>query len=95
VGSTIPSADTRRSEAGRDQDRRCPAAEVGMKAAKSVNNILVVLSVMLKKAVEWGVIDQMPFSITLLPVPKGSTALYDFTEYERLVDAARSTRALS
>jgi hypothetical protein len=66
-----------------------------MKAAKSVNNILVVLSVMLKKAVEWGVIDQMPFSITLLPVPKGSTALYDFTEYERLVDAARSTRALS
>jgi hypothetical protein len=79
----------------RTEDVQRLKCQLGMKAAKSVNNILVVLSVMLKKAVEWGVIDQMPFSITLLPVPKGSTAFYDFTEYERLVDAARSTRALS
>ncbi len=35
----------------------------------------------------------MPCSITLLPVSKGSTAFYDFAEYERLVDAARALDA--
>jgi hypothetical protein len=35
------------------------------KAAKTVNNVLTVLSVLLKKAVEWGVIERMPCSITL------------------------------
>jgi integrase len=31
----------------------------------------------------------MPCSVKLLPVPKGSTAFYDFDEDERLVEAAR------
>ena len=31
----------------------------------------------------------MPCTVKLLPVPKGSTAFYDFDEYERLVEAAR------
>ena len=56
------------------------------KAAKTVNNILTVLNVLLKKAVEWDVIDRMPCAITLLPVPKTSMSFYDFDEYERLVD---------
>ena len=30
---------------------------------------------LLKKAVEWNVLDRMPCSITLLPVPKGSNIL--------------------
>jgi len=58
------------------------------KAAKTVNNILAVLSVLLKKAVEWDVIDRMPCAITLLPVPKTSMSFYDFDEYERLVSSA-------
>lgn len=62
---------------------------LGARAPKTVNNVLAVLSVLLKKAVEWSVIERMPCSIRLLPVPKTSTSFYDFDEYERLVDAAR------
>ncbi len=65
------------------------------KAPKTVNNILTVLNVMLKKAVEWDVIERMPCTIKLLPVPKRATRFYDFDEFERLVAAAKAldTRA--
>ena len=59
------------------------------KAPTTVNNVLAVLSVLLKKAVEWEVIEHMPCAIKLLPVPKGSATFYNFDEFERLVDAAR------
>src|SRR5215831_13846576 len=59
------------------------------KAAKTVNNILTVLNMLLKKAVEWNVIDRVPCSVKLLPVPKGSRSFHDVDEYERLVAAAR------
>jgi integrase len=59
------------------------------KSPKTVNNILAVLSVTLRKAVEWEVIDRMPCSIKLLPPSRGSTEFYDFNEFERLVEAAR------
>ena len=61
------------------------------KAPKTVNNILTVLNVMLKKAVEWDVLERMPCSIKLLPVSKWSTRFYDFDEFERLVAAAKVT----
>ena len=63
------------------------------KSPKTVNNVLAVLSVLLKKAVEWEVIEHMPCTVKLLPVGKGSTRFYDFDEYERLVEAARSLDA--
>ena len=63
------------------------------KAAKTVNNVLTVLSVLLKKAVEWGVIERMPCSIKLLSVPKPGATFYDFAAYERLVAAARAIDA--
>jgi integrase len=49
-----------------------------------------MLNVLLKKAVEWEVLDRMPCDIKLLPVPKSSMAFYDFDEYERLVAAAKA-----
>jgi integrase len=61
------------------------------KAPKTVNNILTVLNVMLKKAVEWDVIERLPCTIKILPVSKGSTQFYDFDEFERLVRAAKAT----
>lgn len=64
-------------------------ANLQAKSPKTVNNVLAVLSVLLKKAVEWEVIERMPCSVKLLLVPKGSTAFYDFDEYERLGEAAR------
>ena len=61
------------------------------KAVKTVNNVLTVLNVLLKTAVEWDVIEQMPCTIRLLPVPKTSAAFHDFDVFERLVDTARET----
>jgi len=61
------------------------------KAIKTVNNILTVLNTLLKKAVEWRVIDDMPCTIRLLKVPEGSLDFYDFEEYEQMVTAAAKT----
>lgn len=58
-------------------------------SAKTVNNILAVLNILLKKAVEWSVIAQMPCSIRLLPIPTPSATFYDFDEYEALLAAAK------
>jgi integrase len=60
------------------------------RAAKTVNNVLTVLNMLLKKAVEWDVIERVPCTIRLLPIPKPSAGFYDFDEYEALVTAARS-----
>jgi integrase len=60
------------------------------RAPKTVDNVLTVLNVMLKKAVEWDVIDRMPCAIRLLPIPRRSAAFYDFDEYERLIEAAKA-----
>jgi integrase len=51
--------------------------------------VLAVLSVLLKKAVEWTVIDRMPCTIKLLRATKGPAEFYDFEEYQRLAAAAR------
>jgi len=54
---------------------------------KTVNNVLTVLNVLLKKAVEWDVIERMPCVIRLLPIPKPSAGFHDFEDFERLVNA--------
>src|SRR5262249_16897539 len=62
-------------------------------APKTVNNVLTVLNVLLKKAVEWGELERMPCAVGLLPIPKSSAGFYDFDEYERLVEGARADDA--
>jgi len=57
---------------------------------KTVNNMLTVLSVALKTAVEWGVIERVPCSIKLLRAPKSVAAFHDFSDFEKLVEAAKS-----
>jgi integrase len=47
-----------------------------------------VLSVLLKKAVEWEVIDRMPCTIRLLRASNPSPRFHDFDQYERLVEVA-------
>jgi integrase len=80
-------------DAIKTEDVQLLKTRLSTKAAKTVNNVLTVLNVLLKKAVEWEVIERMPCSITLLPVPKTSMSFYDFEEYERLVTATRSDAA--
>jgi integrase len=58
-------------------------------APKTVNSVLTVVSVLLKKAVEWDVIEKVPCTIRLVRSPKPSMGFYDFDEYERLLEAAK------
>jgi integrase len=61
------------------------------KARKTVNNVLTVLNTVMKVAVEWNMLREVPCTIKLLPVAPGDADFHDFHEYERLVDASRST----
>ena len=55
------------------------------KAPKTVNNVLTVLNKMLKTAVEWDAIKQMPCTIKALPTMKPSMGFHSEPEYERLL----------
>jgi integrase len=59
------------------------------RAPKTVNNVLTVLSTLLKKAVEWGELERRPCAIKLLPNPKKTMGFHDFDQYERLLGVAR------
>jgi integrase len=60
------------------------------RSPKTVNNVLTTLSVVLKTAVDWGVIARMPCAVRLLRTPKSAATFHDFDEYERLVEAAQA-----
>ncbi len=89
----VPALGHKKIDAIKSEDVQHLKGRLSTKAAKTVNNILTVLNVLLKKAVDWDVIDRMPCAITLLPVPKTSMSFYDFDEYERLVVAASAIDA--
>ncbi len=60
------------------------------KAPKTVNNVLATLNTLLRVAVEWGVITEMPCTIQLLKAPRPAMAFHDFPAYEQLVEAAKA-----
>ncbi len=78
-------------EIGTEDVQRLKAA-LTERAPKTVNNVLTVLSVVLRTAVEWGVIARVPCSIKLLKAPKSEASFHDFDEFERLVGMARPKR---
>jgi integrase len=86
----IPAFGRKRLDAIKSEDVQRLKAQLEVKSPKTVNNILAVLSILLKKAVEWDVIERMPCRIKLLPIEKGAAAFHDFEEYERLVNVARA-----
>ena len=55
------------------------------KASSTVNTVLTTMSVMLKVAVQWNVIRQVPCTVKLLRVPPSEADFHDFDEYEALV----------
>ena len=55
------------------------------RSAKTVNNVLTVLNTLLRKAVEWNVIEELPCAIRLLPTPRPEIAFYDFDQFGRLL----------
>ena len=60
------------------------------RSAKTVNNVLAVLSVLLRTAVEWDVIPRVSCAIRQLHTSKTTASFYDFGEFARLLEAARS-----
>jgi integrase len=55
---------------------------------KTVNNVLTVLSTILKVAAKWKVTERMHAQIESLKVPPPGFSFYEFDEYEALVEAA-------
>jgi integrase len=84
----IPSLGTKRLNAIANEDVQRLKGQLQHRKPKTVNNVLGVLSVLLKKAVEWEAIERMPCAVRLLPVPKPSVRFHDFETYERLIAAA-------
>jgi integrase len=56
---------------------------------KTVNNVLSVLSRVLRCAVAWEVIPFVPCKLGLLRTPEGDRDWYELPDYRRLIDAAR------
>lgn len=86
----LPLLGRKRLDAITNEDVQRLKKAMEKKAVKTVNNALTVLSVLLKKAVEWDVIDRMPCTIRLLKTARPSPGFHDFDEYERLLEAARA-----
>jgi hypothetical protein len=86
----IPLLGRKRLDAIRTEDVQQLKRYLHDRSSKTVNNVLTVMNVMLKKAVEWDVIDRVPCAIRLLPIAKSSASFHDFDEYERLVTAANT-----
>jgi len=91
----IPILGTTRLDAITTEDVQQLKRRLEHRSAKTVNNVLTVLNVLLNKAVEWNVIDRVPCSIRLLPIAKSAARFHDFDEYERLVAAAQATAPLA
>ena len=87
----IPLLGTKRLDAITNAEVQDLKAQLRDRAPKTVNNVLGVLSVLLKKAVEWEVVERMPCTIRLLPTPKPSVRFHDFGVYEQLVETARQS----
>jgi integrase len=85
----VPTLGSRRLDAiTHEQVQRLKLALVD-RAPKTVNNVLTVLSTLLKKAVEWGELERLPCVIKVLPNPKKTMGFHDFDQYERLLTVAR------
>jgi integrase len=85
----IPTLGARRLDAITNEQVQRMKLALAHRAPKTVNNVLTVLSTLLKKAVEWGELERLPCAIKLLPNPKKTMGFYDFDQYERLLTVAR------
>jgi integrase len=85
----LPALGHKRLDAISNEDVQRLKHGLQAKSPKTVNNVLAVLSKLLKVAVEWNVIERMPCTMRLLRVDKSAASFHDFEQYERLVNAAR------
>jgi integrase len=86
----VPALGTKRLDAITNEQVQRLKLALSERAPKTVNNVLTVLSTLLKKAVEWGELERLPCAITLLPNPKKTMGFHDLDQYERLLTVART-----
>lgn len=84
----LPTFGSKRLNEITDADVQKLKTQLADKSPKTVNNILSVLSKMLKVATEWGEIVEMPVHIRLLRVQHTEMLFYEPKDYEKLVRAA-------
>lgn len=72
-----------------DQQVQRLKVAMGALAPKSANNVLTTLSMLLKVAVEWGVIAKVPCRIRMLKVQQKEAGFLDFDQFGTLVAAAQ------
>ena len=87
----IPALGQKRLDAITTEDVQQLKVRLKHKAPKTVNNVLTVLNVLLKTAVEWGVIDTQPCAVRLVKVPRTRAAFHDFDAFDRLLEKARQS----
>jgi integrase len=85
----VPALGDKKLNAITTEDVQALKNRLEQKASKTVNNVLTVLNMVLRKAVEWDLITRIPCTIRLLRVPKTQMQFFDFAEFERLVATAR------
>lgn len=59
------------------------------RSPKTMNNVLCVLSRMMKAAVEWGLLEKSPCSVKLVKVPPHEMEWYEDEDLNKLLEAAR------
>jgi integrase len=84
----IPGLGAKKLDAITTEDVQRLKVNMAKRSAKTVNNVLTVLNVLLRKAVEWDLIGRANCAVRLLPTPKTNAAFHDFEAYERLASAA-------
>lgn len=86
-----PRVGTKKLDQVTDSDVQKLKADLRDLSPKTTNNALVCLNGILKRAVEWHVIDKMPCTIKLLKVPKVlEPKYYEPITYEHIVEVAKS-----
>ncbi len=89
----LPKLGRRRLDAIHNEDIQRIKADLAVKSPKTVNNVLTCLSKLLKVAIEWDTVREMPCRIKLLKVSRIAARFLDFGDYERLIEGAAKVDA--
>lgn len=84
----LPLLGDRRLDEVQTEDIQRLKGRLAQRSPKTVNNVLTTLSTMLKAAVDWGLVPELPVRIKQLKVTTPKMDFYDFDEYEKIVAAA-------
>jgi integrase len=83
-----PRLGDKRLDAIGDEDVQALKSSLAQRSRKTVNNVLSVLGKLLRVAVKWKVLANLPCTVELMKVSNLVVTFYEFGQYKRLVEAA-------